>query len=472
MMNRKAAWMLLIALVGAMLLGACAPAEEPAPTSPPEPTEAPEVEPTEAMEEEEMGPESPMGDIDPSGQTVVFWHVWGTGDPNEGMLSIVDEFNASNEWGITVEAHDQGQYNDLEDAMNAAIQSGDVPSLVVGYTNALSNWYAVDTLADLSPYMTDPVWGLGEEMDDFYQGTIVGGQTADGSQVGFPISQSANSVFYNNSWAQELGFDAPPADSAEFYEQACAAAEANASDADPDNDGTGGLVLYTGASNFASFLFAYGGNLLDSSGADYAFDSPDVLAVAEDWKALWDDGCAFETESYPNPEFATRKALFTMSSTAGIPYQVAAFEEAGAADEVWSIQPFVGPDGSKAVDAFGQYLGVVNTTPEQNLASWLFLKYLTSPEAQAEWIRASDYYPTRASTVDLLGDYASENEYWAQGLELVQYGQAEPSLPSWTSVRRDTQDTFYQILAADPEEIPALLEALDATAAETVEELQ
>lgn len=421
---------------------------------------------------EDMGPQSPMGDIDPSGQTVTFWHVWGTGQPNEAMLSIVDSFNATNEWGITVEALDQGGYSDLEDAMNAAIQSGDVPSVVVGYTNALSNWYGVNSLVDLNPYMTDPVWGLGDAASDFYQGTIDGGKTADGAQVGFPISQSANVVFYNNGWAQDLGFDSPPTNADEFKAQACAAAEANNSDDTPDNDGTGGLVLYTGASNVASFVYAFGGNILNDSGAGYDFTTDTVQQVAEYLKGMWDEGCAYPTESYPNPEFASRKAIFTMSSTAGIPYQVAAFDDEGATDDEWSIQPFVGPDGGQAVDAFGQYLAVVNTTPEQTLASWLFLKYLTSPETQAEWIKASAYYPTRKSTVDLLGDYASENQYWAEGLDLVQYGQSEPSLPSWTTVRRDIQDTFDEILASDPGQIPDLLQSLDATAAEAVQEMQ
>jgi multiple sugar transport system substrate-binding protein len=472
MFDRRVAWMLLVVLVGGALLGACAPATEAPTTAPEQPTAAmPEptaVPPTEAM----TGPVSPMGDIDPSGQTVTFWHVWGTGDPNDAMLSIVDEFNSTNEWGITVDALDQGGYSDLEDAMNAAIQSGDVPSVVVGYTNALSNWYGVDSLVDLNPYISDPVWGMGDEASDFYQGTIQGGQTADGSQVGFPISQSANVVFYNDGWAQELGFDSPPANAEEFMTQACAAAEANNADSSPDNDGTGGLVLYAGASNVASFLFAYGGSILDDTGAGYDFTSDNLQQVAEYLKNMWDDGCAYPTESYPNPEFATRKAIFTMSSTAGIPYQVAAFDEADATDDVWSIQPFVGPDGSKAVDAFGQYLAVVNTTPEQTLASWLFLKYLTSPEVQAEWIRASAYYPTRMSTVDLLGDYASQNTYWAEGLDLVQYGQSEPSLPSWTTVRRDIQDSFDEILASDPGQIPDLLTALNTTAAEAVQEMQ
>ena len=70
----------------------------------------------------------------------------------------------------------------------------------------------------------------------------------------------------------------------------------------------------------------YFGNMLNAAGDGYDFTDQTVVDTAEFLKDLWDNDCAFATESYPNPEFATRKALFTMSSTAGLPYQFAAFE--------------------------------------------------------------------------------------------------------------------------------------------------
>ena len=408
---------------------------------------------------------------DLAGVTISFWHVWGTGAPSEGMLAVVDEFNATNEHGITVEAIDQGRYGDVEDAMNAAIQSGDVPNAIVGYTNAVAGWYDVGMIADLQPYADDPVVGFSEdEVADFYAGAYNGGVMADGTRIALPISQSANVVFYNVSWAQELGFE-PPTTAAEFKEQACAAAAANAADDDPDNDGTGGLVLYAGATNFLSFLFAFGDDGLTEDGAGYDFASPEAEAVGAYWKEMWDEGCAFPTESYPNPEFATRKALFVMSSTAGLPYQLAAFDEAGNADE-WTFAPFVGPEGGMAVDAFGQYVAVVEGTPEQKLATWLFLKYFTSPEAQASWINASAYYPVRISANDLLKEYAAENPLWLTGLDLLQYGMTEPTRASWTSVRRAVGDTGEMIIGGSIDEIPTYLKDLNDSAAELVAEIE
>lgn len=410
--------------------------------------------------------------LDPSGQTVIFWHVWGTGSVGEGLQAIVDEFNATNDLGITVEAVDQGHYSDLEDAMNAAIQSGDLPDVVVGYTNALDTWYSVDVLADMNLYIEDPEWGLtGEEVADFFEGAWNSGINTEGARVGFPHGQSANVLFYNQTWAEELGFDSAPTSAEEFEEQACAAAEANAADDNLDNDGTGGLVLYTGASNVASWVYAFGGDLKNADGTGYDFTSPEVVSAAEFLKELWDKGCAFATESYPNPEFATRQALFTMSSTAGIPYQVSAFEAEDAIADEWTLIPFPGK-GDGAVDAFAQNSAIVISNPERELASWLFIKWFTSPETMAKWIEASAYHPTRASTVPLLDSYVAANPLWGVGLDLVPLGKAEPGWSSWGSVRRSVQDTFSAIIQGSMEDIPNLLADLDAAAAEAIEETQ
>ncbi len=464
MLSKQFRTIFMLAVVLSLVLAACGPTATPT-QAPPAPTQAPA--PTAAPTE------APKPSVDPTGQTINFWHVWGTGLPNETMLAIVDDFNASNEWGITVNAVDQGQYNNLEDAFNAAIQSGDLPDLVTGYTNAMANWYAVDSIVDLTPYVNDPFFGLSaDELAAYYQGSLDGGKAPDGAMFAFPISQSENVLFYNSGWAKELGFDKAPSNYAEFKDQACAATKANTDDSNPDNDGTGGLVLYAGASNVASFVFANGGNMLNAAGDGYDFTDQTVVDTADFMKDLWDSKCAFSTESYPNPEFASRKALFTMSSTAGLPYQIAAFDAEGAIKDDWTIIPFPGKDGGQSVDLFGQYVGIANTNPERMMATWIFIKYLTSPEVQAKWIEGSAYYPVRSDALPLLDAYGADNPIWAIGPSFLQYGKAEPAWASWTTVRRDVGDTFNAILQGTPDQIPALLADLNTTAQAAIDELK
>lgn len=331
----------------------------------------------------------------------------------------------------------------------------------------------MDAVVDLTPYVEDAFFGLTDaDWAAYYEGAITGGKAPDGTFFAYPISQSANVIFYNSQWAKELGFENPPTNYAEFKEQACAATEANDADDNPDNDGTGGLVLYTGASNVASFVFANGGDMLTADGTGYDFADQTVVDVAEFWKDIWDSKCAYGTESYPNPEFATRKALFTISSTAGLPYQVAAFDAEDAIKDEWTLIPFPGKDGGQAVDLFGQYVAIANTNPERMMATWVFLKYLTSPEVQAKWIEGSAYYPTRSDTLAFLDTYKAANPIWSIGLGFLQYGASEPAWPSWTSVRRTVGDTFSAILAGAVTDIPTLLADLNTQAVTAITETQ
>lgn len=460
-------------LIFSMVMTACAP-PPPATEAPVEEEAAPaEEEAAPAEEEEVMEEEAPMMDL--SGTTVQFWHVYGEGDPrNEVIVGIVDDFNATNEYGITVEALDQGAYNDLEDKVNAGIQSGDLPQIAQAYTSALNNWDTVDLVVDLNQFVYDPDYGLSEdELADIYPSVLELGVTPDGARLAWPLSQSANVMVYNFTWAQELGFDAAPTTPEELKAQLCAAAEANLTDDNPDNDGGTGMVWYPSASNFLSFLHAYGGTSLNADGTAYDFNTPEAKAAALYINDLRDSGCTFETESYPNPEQAQRLALVTLSSNSGLPYYKAAFEDAGNDDD-WGFLAFPGPDGGQGVDAFTQTLGVLKASPEQELASWLFIKYLTAPENQAKWIEASGYLPTHFSTEDMLADYVASNPIYATGLELASLGQGEPeTFPAWASVRRALDDAAAQLYAAtSAEEVDAILAELNVTAAELVAELE
>ena len=46
-------------------------------------------------------------------------------------------------------------------------------------------------------------------------------------------------------------------------------------------------------------------------------------------------------------------------------------------------------------------MAVFKTTPEKQLASWLFIKYFSSPEVTADWPPASGYLPIRKSSQNM-----------------------------------------------------------------------
>jgi multiple sugar transport system substrate-binding protein len=470
-----------VMMIGLMAV-ACTPAATEAPTSAPTsvsptnppPTEVPPTntaEPTAMPEPTEAPTEEMVMEVDPTGQTVTFWHAMSTGANLEGMTAVVDEFNANNEYGITVEAVAQGSQSDLETAVNGAIATGDLPNLTMGFPNGLTLWNSLGVITPLNDFLDDPNFGLSaDELSAIYPGPYSSGTLPDGSQIGIPMHQSAQVIFYNHTWAQELGFDSPPATSAEFKEQACAAAAANNADDNPDNDGTGGYVYFPDASMVSPWIWAFGGDYVNEAGDGYDLNNQTVLDVAMFFKDLYDSGCTLSTPSFPNPEFAARQALFATSSTAGIPFQRSALKDAGNEDE-WGTIPYVGPDGTQAVDAFGQMVGIVGTNPEQDLASWVFLRYLTSPETQSEWIGYTSYFPSQTTTD--VGTLPEDDPIWGGALDLLPLGVGEPNLAAHGAVRGQIRDAFFAILdAPDEAAVQQILDDLNATAADTVAELQ
>jgi len=171
-------------------------------------------------------------------------------------------------------------------------------------------------------------------------------------------------------------------------------------------------------------------------------------------KGMLDEGCArFFTEGFPNPEFAARRAIFTQGSSSGIPFyenDVNTFaSQAGREPDVWGVTaiPHVTPDPVQNI--YGGDVMIPVTTPEQELAAWIFIKWFTEPENMAKWGRASGYFPTRASVVPLLEDYVATTvggEKWKQALDLLPYGAYEPQLISYDQVRRSISEAYNAIM--------------------------
>ena len=103
MKARLLAWSVLLLCLLVVLSG-CAVTSVPA---------APAAEEmSEDMSDQDMDDMSMWADVDPSGQTVTFWYQH-SGSREEALQEIIADFNANNEYGITVEGSNQGGYGDI-----------------------------------------------------------------------------------------------------------------------------------------------------------------------------------------------------------------------------------------------------------------------------------------------------------------------------------------------------------------------
>jgi multiple sugar transport system substrate-binding protein len=408
------------------------------------------------------------------GQVIQFWAVR---EPGAGDLldKLVKEFNETNRWGMRVEALLYDSSGLMDEALALALQEKKLPNMISGYSHDLRYWQAQGiSLADLEPFLDDPTMGLTlGDQGDFYPviwaqdllPPILKGQAP--VRLGLPWYRMGLVMMYNQSWAESLGFAAPPATPAQFRQQACAAAQANQKDDREENNGTGGWLVVPEPADLLSWIFAFGGQVEQAGKAGYLFDSPGTADALTFVHELYIEQCAWRMdEPQPHLAFANREALFISLSLTELPHLRAVMQEQSSADH-WTILPFPSRRGG-AFDIYGPSLAVIKATPQKQLAAWLFARWLVSPEIQARWVLASGTLPTRASVLPLLREKPGSSIQWQKAIGLLPYAQVEPADLSWRTLRWALADVLRQLLVPDfkGEQISALLEALDQLAEE------
>lgn len=459
-------WFTILALlvVASMLLSACARQTATPTQAPPAVTEPSGVEET-APPAVEAGP---YEDVDPTGQEVVFWHQH-TRDREEGLNELIAEFNATNEWGITVIPEYQGGYGDIFNKMLGVLNTPDAPNIVVAYQNQAATYQLADAMVDMNPLVESEKWGLSEEEQaDFFEGFFMQDvfPTYGDARLGFPPNRSMEVLYYNIDWLEELGYDGPPETPEEFREMACAATENPFSGATAE--GSIGYELSIDASRFASWTFAFGGDVFDYNTSQYTYNSEAAQEAMAFLQGLFDDGCAtIVVEAFGDQtDFGAGTTLFTVGSSSGLPFYRSAVE--AGANHQWSVGaiPHTTPD--PVMNIYGASVSIPKTTPEEELAAWLFIKYYTSPDAQAEWTRISQYFPVRASVADELDDVFAEDPAFEAAFEMLQYGKFEPPVPGYDFVRDIVENEMAAI--ADGAPVEETLNSLDETANEILSE--
>ncbi len=413
--------------------------------------------------------DDPWAAVDPSGQTVTFWHQH-SGIREEMLQKIVGDFNATNPYGITIDAQYQGGYGDIFNQMLVRLGTTDVPDLVVAYQNQAATYQLADGLLDMRSLVSSDTWGLSEEevadfFPGFWQQDIF--STFGGARLAFPPNRSLEVMYYNVDWLAELGYDGPPTTPADFREVACAATTQPFSGA----TGTGslGYELSLDASRFASWTFAFGGNVFDYEANRYTLDSEAAIEAMTFLQDLMNDGCASTvTERFGDQtNFGAGTLMFTVGSSSGFPFYQQAID-AGSGHN-WSVAaiPHVTPE--PVMNQYGASVSMpVTDSPERQLATWLFLKYYTNPEVQAEWAVASNYFPVRASAVASLQDYFVKDPNYAIAFNLLQYSIAEPPVPGYDFVRNLTAEAMAAI--ANGADVASTLAALNVEANEILDE--
>lgn len=334
--------------------------------------------------------------VDPKGQEIVYWHQYQN-DSAQGktMAALVDQFNKSNEWGIKVTASFQGNYTDISKLVNAGITSGELPNLTAGYANDASSYARDNSAVDLAPYISSAKWGLGAT-PDINQGLLTA-DTVDGKVLAFPNQSSAQVIAYNQTLLTKLGFDAPATTVEDFKNQACTASKATGDKGEKIQ----GFPITTDASAFESWVANQGGSIYHDGAFD--FNSDAVMSILKLYQDLYKDGCAYiPAERFgEQTDFNNAVVPFYVTSTAGFTFILSGFEKSGVTAD-WKIMTFPHTEGNETINAFVPSIIMMPSTPEKQLASWLFLKYLATPEAATQWSTGTGYFNPVPSSAEAL----------------------------------------------------------------------
>ena len=261
-------------------------------------------------------------------------------------------------------------------------------------------------------------------------------------------NQNSLNVFYTNlDIVEELGFERRvPETLAEFEAISCAAGA---------SEDYQGYPLDTGTSHFESFVAAHGGAIFDSETGEYIFDSDEVVAAMELFTRMLENDCAYLfAERYQNTgDFSIGVTPFAAGSSAGIPFITWDAATAEMTDE-WVVTAFPGADGvGRTIQLFVPSQAILTASPEAEVATWLFVRYLAGSEAQLAWSGATGYFSIRNDIEVTEADFTEPRMPFARFVEVQGIVQddmvsvySSPGLPSYSAVRGLVPNTIAEVV--------------------------
>jgi len=473
----------MAAIVTMALLAACkspqseTTPERGTPTSPPATaTQAPTPVEVQAVEsegeiqfpEDQIAQSQPYDQADPSNQVVVFWHPF-TGIQAETLQKIIDSFNTSNEWGVSITAEYQGNEEELDNKMLTLMNTEDAPHLVIANGTQAAAYFLGGALVEMDPLVNHPDWGLSaNEAGDYYPGLLEQGvfSSFGNSRLSFPLYGVMNVLYYNADWLAELGYTEVPQTPSAFTEAACAAAGQPFSGATAG--GSLGVQFATGPASLPDWVSAFGSKLYDLASGRYIFEKSTSVEAVTFLQNLILQGCGASQLEPANiqADFSRGTSLFAIDSTTAIPSFRSQIQS--EANFNWRVAPLPHTTRNPVANLDGTSASILQSQPETQLAAWLFLKYFTTPQVQATWVQGTHTLPVRSRAAEYLAEYFAGSPSYQMTLEWLNHSTSEPALPGYQPVRTLAQSTLQEILAGA--EVTASLEALGAEANRILEE--
>ena len=322
------------------------------------------------------------------GTEISFWHSMG-GVNGQAIHTLVKKFNDENEYGITVKAQYQGEYdyslNKLKSAQIGNMGADLVQVYEIGSRFMIeSGWITpMQQMIDADSYDLSQI-----------EPNLAAYYTIDNQLYSMPFNSSTPIMYYNKEMFDKAGITEIP-DSLEGIE---AVGEKLL------NEGGAGQVISLGIYGwfFEQFIgkqgleYANNGNGRTEAATAVAFDSNGAAAnILTAWKSLYDKGYAPNVGKGGDAglaDFSAGKSAITLGSTASLKQIL---QDVNGKFEVGTAYfPKVKSTDEGGVSIGGASLWALNNNDaKKTRATWEFVKFLISPESQAYWNAQTGYFP-------------------------------------------------------------------------------
>ena len=342
---------------------------------------------------------------------VVFWHAMG--QANQAIIAeIIEDFNKIYP-NIVVSQYSQGGYNELRDKIAQAIPAGNQPTLAQTYPDHVALYLEGKAVRGLDEYMKHPTFGYdyserdenrtgdfeyeANRVDDFVENFYHEGTVYDtkGTFYSLPFNKSTEVMFYNKTFFNKYDLEVPTTWEGirEVGLQLKALIQANPSAFEEDTR----LFAYDSEANMFITLTKQWGGAYTSAAGEYLFDNAQSRAATQYFLNLYKDEIVATAKhysaNYASDIFKAEKVFMTTGSSAG-----ATYNDPAGAFEVGVLPIPQKADGVKQVIQQGTNVTLFKHADNQvELAGWLFMKYLTGPEATLKWAMGTSYFPVRYS---------------------------------------------------------------------------
>lgn len=421
--------------------------------------------------------EIPEGGYDGSEVTISFYHTMGntTSAPLRDILDkYIKKFNETFP-NITIEHEQIGGYDDVRDNIKEQISIGAQPNMAYAYPDHIALYnkakavVTLDNLIDDNKVYTvtnaqgeEVEYRIGltkEEKADFIEGYYEAGASfGDGLMYSLPFSKSTEVLYYNKSFFTKNNLKVPT--TWDEMWKVCAQIKT----IDPKCTPLG----YDSANNwFITMCEQMGSGYTSATGEHFLFDNKQNKDWLNDLRDKYQKGY-FTTQgllgTYTSSIFTevgegndVIRSYMSIGSSAGATHQRPTKDANGNYPFEVGITsiPQLNPNKPRVISQGPDVCIFKQENPQEVLASWLFLKYLTtSVEFQAEFGLASGYVPVLKSV--------SDNEIYKAKLDKADGGDNISSLSAKVCLEQSnayyTSPAFVGSSTAR-DQVGALLEA-------------